>query len=41
MIAAQVTPSTRAWFESAENYALDANQGGFYDELLLHLGIKK
>ena len=27
-------PSTRAWFESAKNYALYANQGGFYDDVL-------
>ena len=36
-----VKPSTRAWFESARNYALYANQGGFYDEVLDYLGIKK
>jgi transitional endoplasmic reticulum ATPase len=34
-------PSTRAWFESAKNYALYANQGGFYDDVLSFLGIKK
>ncbi|HEX8295558.1 MAG TPA: AAA family ATPase [Chthoniobacteraceae bacterium] len=39
--AKQVKPSTRAWFESARNYALYANQGGFYDEVLEYLGIKK
>ncbi len=39
--AREVKPSTRAWFESAKNYALYANQGGFYDDVLLHLGIKK
>jgi len=33
-------PTTRAWFDSAKNYALYANQGGFYDEVLQHLGIK-
>jgi SpoVK/Ycf46/Vps4 family AAA+-type ATPase len=36
-----VKPSTRAWFESARNYALYANQGGFYDDVLDYLGIKK
>ncbi len=36
-----VKPSTRAWFESARNYALYANQGGFYDEVLEYLGIKR
>jgi transitional endoplasmic reticulum ATPase len=33
--------STRAWFESAKNYALYANQGGFYDDVLSFLGIRK
>jgi len=36
-----VKPSTRSWFESAKNYALYANQGGFYDDVLSYLGIKK
>ena len=36
-----VNPSTKAWFESARNYALYANQSGFYDEVLDFLGIKK
>ncbi len=39
--AKQVKPSTRAWFESAKNYALYANQGGFYDDVLDYLGMKK
>ena len=30
-------PSTRAWFEMAKNYALFANDGGSYDELLTYL----
>lgn len=34
-------PSTKAWFESAKNYALYANQSGFYDDVLVHLGLKK
>jgi SpoVK/Ycf46/Vps4 family AAA+-type ATPase len=34
-------PTTRAWFESAKNYALYANQGGFYDDVLKHLGLIK
>ena len=37
----RVRPSTRAWFESARNYALYSNQGGFYDDVLDYLGIKK
>ncbi|MHA3773588.1 AAA family ATPase [Verrucomicrobiota bacterium sgz303538] len=36
-----VKPSTRAWFESAKNYAIYSNQGGFYDDVLEYLGIKK
>ena len=36
-----VKPSTKRWFESAKNYALYANQSGFYDEVLEHLGLKK
>jgi transitional endoplasmic reticulum ATPase len=36
-----VKPSTRKWFESAKNYALYANQSGFYDDVLIHMGIKK
>lgn len=39
--AREVKPSTKAWFESAKNYALYANQGGFYDEVLVHLGLKR
>lgn len=39
--AKQVKPSTRKWFESAKNYALYANQSGFYDDVLNYLGIQK
>jgi SpoVK/Ycf46/Vps4 family AAA+-type ATPase len=34
-------PTTKAWFESAKNYALYANQGGHYDEVLQYLGLVK
>jgi len=34
-------PTTKAWFESAKNYALYANQGGYYDDVLKHLGLIK
>lgn len=34
-------PTTRAWFESAKNYAMYANQAGFYDDVLKHLGLIK
>ena len=34
-------PTTRAWFESAKNYALYANQSGFYDEVLRYLKLMK
>ena len=33
----EVRPSTRAWFETARNYVLYANEGGEYDELASHL----
>lgn len=36
-----IKPSTKAWFESAKNYALYSNQSGFYDDVLTFLGIKK
>ncbi|MEQ1851950.1 MAG: AAA family ATPase [Chthoniobacteraceae bacterium] len=39
--AKDVKPTARAWFESAKNYALYANQGGFYDDVLSYLGIRK
>lgn len=39
--AKSVVPSSKAWFESAKNYALYANQSGFYDPILAFLGIKK
>lgn len=39
--AKQHRPTTKAWFESARNYALYANQGGHYDEVLQYLGLVK
>lgn len=39
--AKQIKPSTLKWFESARNYALYANQSGFYDDILDHLGLRK
>ena len=39
--AKEVKPSAKGWFDSAKNYALYANQGGFYDDVLDFLGIKK
>ncbi|MCE9609778.1 MAG: AAA family ATPase [Chthoniobacter sp.] len=39
--AKDVKPSTKAWFESAKNYAIYSNQSGFYDDVLEFLGIKK
>src|SRR5207249_4860362 len=32
-----VKPSTREWFATARNYALYANQGGLYDDILKYL----
>lgn len=34
-------PSTRAWFDIARNYALFANEGGAYDELLAYMRVHK
>ena len=39
--AKQIKPSTLKWFESARNYALYANQSGFYDDILDYLGLRK
>ena len=39
--ARELRPSTRAWFESAKNYALYANQSGFYDDVLSFLNLRK
>jgi hypothetical protein len=36
-----VKPTTKEWFLTARNYALYANEGGLYDEILTYLGIKK
>jgi AAA+ superfamily predicted ATPase len=35
--AAAVRPSTKEWFATARNYALYANQGGIYDDILKYL----
>jgi transitional endoplasmic reticulum ATPase len=40
-VAKSMNPSTRAWLENAKNYALYANQAGFYDDVLNFLGIRK
>ncbi len=37
----EISPSTRAWFETARNYAMFSNEGGVYDELLDHLRTHK
>lgn len=34
---ADMKPSTQAWLETARNYALYANEGGTYDDLLAYL----
>jgi hypothetical protein len=33
----EIGPSTRAWFGVAHNYALYANDGGQYDDLLAYI----
>lgn len=37
----EVRPSTRAWFETAKNYAIYANEGGSYDALVEFMREKK
>jgi AAA+ superfamily predicted ATPase len=37
----EIKPSTRAWFEVARNYAMFANDGGTYDELLDYLRVNR
>lgn len=34
-------PTTREWFSTAKNYAMYANQGGHYDDILEYLRIKR
>ena len=34
-------PSTQPWLETARNYALYANEGGSYDDLLAYLKSRK
>jgi len=33
----ELRPTTRAWFETAKNYAMFANEGGMYDDLLAYI----
>jgi AAA+ superfamily predicted ATPase len=37
----EVKPSTKDWFENAKNYAMFANDGGHYDDLLEYLKSKR
>lgn len=39
--AKAIKPTTKEWFLTARNYALYANEGGLYDDILTYLGIKK
>lgn len=39
--AKKIQPSSNAWFENAKNYAIYANQSGFYNDVLAFLGIKR
>ncbi|MGV3523711.1 MAG: AAA family ATPase [Candidatus Sericytochromatia bacterium] len=36
----RVKPTTREWFTTARNYALYANQSGFYDDILHYLNLQ-
>ena len=35
--AATIKPSMKEWFATARNYALYANQGGAYDDVMKYL----
>jgi hypothetical protein len=35
-----VKPSTHEWFATARNYALHANEGGAYDDVLAYLDMR-
>jgi SpoVK/Ycf46/Vps4 family AAA+-type ATPase len=37
----EVRPSTRPWFGTARNYAMFANEGGLYDDLLAFMKAHK
>jgi AAA+ superfamily predicted ATPase len=37
----EIRPSTRPWFDLAKNYAMFANEGGAYDELLAYIKEQK
>lgn len=37
----EVRPSTRPWFEIARNYAMFANEGGMYDDLLEYIKVNR
>jgi AAA+ superfamily predicted ATPase len=37
----EVRPTTRAWFESARNFAMFANQDGAYDDLLAYMRARR
>jgi transitional endoplasmic reticulum ATPase len=39
--AARHKPTTKAWFDSARNYAMYSNQSGYYDDVLKYLGLLK
>ena len=39
--AGETAPSTRAWFGIAHNYAVYANEGGQFDELLAYIRTHK
>ena len=38
---AEVRPSTRPWFDNARNYAMFANEGGVYDDLVAYMRANK
>ena len=36
----RIRPTTKDWFATARNYALYANQGGLYDDILDYLKLR-
>jgi len=39
--AAKQKSTTKEWFTTGKNYALFANEGGLYDDILHYLKLKK
>ena len=40
-IAVKQRPTTLEWFETARNYAVYSNEGGFYDDIITYLKLPR